>query len=180
VAVTADHGEQFLEHHALGHGGQLLYNEVLHIPFILSMPDGGAARTIAAPVGTIDVAPTLLAAAGIEPPAAFQGRSALDAGPEERDVVVEDWRTLKLITSRWSYLHGTDGKRRELYDLTADPGERLNLAGARAATAAELQTRLLATLKTRLNHDYVVSRPIAKSRLSEAVRDRLRKLGYLD
>jgi arylsulfatase A-like enzyme len=181
VVVTADHGEQFLEHDRLVHGGDALYNEVLHVPFILFAPGHGPGRVITAPVSSLDIAPTLLDAMGVAAPAAFQGRDAVHADTDPRAVIAEGLRSLKLITSEWSYLYGATGGREELYDLRGDPGERTNLATARAETSAALRERLLAAMETSLHHDYVVSRPeVATSRMSRALQERLRALGYLE
>ena len=179
VVVTADHGEQFLEHGTLVHAGDALYNEVLHIPFILFTPRAAARGVVATPVSSIDIGPTLLDVMGIASPPAFQGRSALHADVDGRAVVAEGVQSLKLITSEWSYLYGAKDIREELYDLRADPGERHNLAAARAETSAALRARLLATMEASLRHDYVVSRPeTATAPMSQALQERLRALGY--
>jgi arylsulfatase A-like enzyme len=41
VLVTADHGEEFFEHGNWGHG-QSVYNELIRVPLVLRLPDGGA------------------------------------------------------------------------------------------------------------------------------------------
>ena len=43
VLVTADHGEAFFEHGVQGHNSTL-YDEMLHVPFILRLPEGGRCR----------------------------------------------------------------------------------------------------------------------------------------
>jgi arylsulfatase len=179
VVVTADHGERFLEHGALVHGGDALYDEVLHIPFLLFAP-GLAPRVIAAPVSELDIAPTVLEALGIASPPAFQGRSVLRGGGDGRAVIAEGRRSLKLITPEWSYLYGEDGAREGLYDRRADPGERHNLAATHPETAAALRVRLLAAMEASSQHDYVRGRPeVATLPMSEALRERLRAIGYL-
>ena len=42
VLVTADHGEEFFEHGNWGHG-QSVYNELIRVPLVLRLPDGGGA-----------------------------------------------------------------------------------------------------------------------------------------
>jgi arylsulfatase len=181
VVVTADHGERFLEHSALVHGGDALYNEVLHIPFILFAP-GHAPRVIAAPVSSLDIAPTILDALGIASPPAFQGRSVLRANGDGRAVIAEGTAgSLKLITEEWSYLYGANGAREELYELRGDPSERHNLVPADPETAAALRARLLAAMEASSQHEYVRARPeVATSPMSEALREQLRAIGYLE
>lgn len=63
VIVTADHGEEFLEHGWLGHVRNL-HTELVRVPLLLHMPvsvgvDQGG-RSIADPVGQVDLVPTVL------------------------------------------------------------------------------------------------------------------------
>jgi len=74
ILLTADHGEAFGEdgyYFAHGHSVGL---EQIRVPLLWRAPGSGATGVIRTPVSTLDVAPTLLAAAGLEAPAAFQGR----------------------------------------------------------------------------------------------------------
>ncbi|UCH35688.1 MAG: sulfatase [Armatimonadota bacterium] len=66
VVVLADHGEAWREHGTLGHSHDL-NTETVHIPLILGT-SGVAPGIVSRIVGTADVAPTLLALAGIEAP----------------------------------------------------------------------------------------------------------------
>jgi arylsulfatase A-like enzyme len=84
IVLTSDHGEEFLDHGALGHGHSL-YNELLHVPLILRSPASrggqrGARRSDLAAL--IDVVPTIQSALGARWPAASsRGRVLLDAPP---------------------------------------------------------------------------------------------------
>ena len=73
IAVTADHGEEFLDHGRLLHG-HTLFDELLHVPLVLRGPALPAGLRVAEQVATIDVAATLLAAAGL-PSADLDARS---------------------------------------------------------------------------------------------------------
>ncbi len=74
VIITADHGEELAEHGGLLHRG-LLYEELVHVPLIIwkSGSHGGAVDERL--VSTIDITPTILAAAGVAAPAEMDGRS---------------------------------------------------------------------------------------------------------
>ncbi|MCP4592697.1 MAG: sulfatase [bacterium] len=76
VMITADHGEEFLDHGGFEHG-HTLYDELLRVPLIMCYPPRLPRGTVVAPVGQIDVAPTLCALAGIDPEPSFAGRSLL-------------------------------------------------------------------------------------------------------
>lgn len=75
VVVTADHGEEFLEHGFVEHAWTL-YQEVLHVPLIVWRPGFVPPGRHAGWVSTVDIAPTLLALLGVA-----QGREAFDGVP---------------------------------------------------------------------------------------------------
>jgi len=67
VIVTSDHGEEFRDHGSFGHGHSL-YEETVRVPLVVRAPGAGArvaggGRDAAA---TIDIAPTIVAWAGID------------------------------------------------------------------------------------------------------------------
>src|SRR6476646_2559138 len=74
VIVTSDHGE-FLGEHQLIFKGPFGYDSLLRVPLLVRGPGVDAGRVVTDPVGTIDLAPTILAAAGLEPPGWMEGRS---------------------------------------------------------------------------------------------------------
>lgn len=59
VLITADHGEEFLEHNYVEHGWTL-YNESLHIPLILWAPGIITPKRFTSLVSTVDILPTVL------------------------------------------------------------------------------------------------------------------------
>jgi arylsulfatase A-like enzyme len=146
VAVTADHGEAFLEHGRTMHGADL-YPEVLHVPLLFHAP-GRLPRgaRVAARVGTPDVASTLLALVGAAPPPTFAGRALLpmDASLADgvvissvgRNDVIPDRELVAITSGRHLYVRERDTGRAELYDLAADPGARRDLGAATPEAAA--------------------------------------------
>jgi arylsulfatase A-like enzyme len=79
VLLTADHGEELLDHGGWKHG-QTLYEEQIHVPLIWRW-DGHirAGRRLAGTVRLLDLAPTLAAAAGAAPDPRWQGMDLLPA-----------------------------------------------------------------------------------------------------
>ncbi|MEV0628565.1 sulfatase-like hydrolase/transferase [Nonomuraea wenchangensis] len=162
VAYTSDHGNHFKTRNA--EYKRSCHDASLRVPLALRGPgfDGGGA--IARPVSTLDLPPTLLAAAGLPVPEEMQGRSFLpllrDARadwPEEVFFQVSESEVGRGIrTSRWKYYAVAEdadpwhdpaaGRYREqaLYDLESDPYELVNLAGhpSHAGVAAGLRERL--------------------------------------
>ncbi|HLX10130.1 MAG TPA: sulfatase [Thermoanaerobaculia bacterium] len=79
VVLTADHGEELLDHGGWKHG-QSLYDEQIHVPLIWRW-DGRipAGRRLAGTVRLVDVAPTVAAAAGAAPDPGCEGFDLLPA-----------------------------------------------------------------------------------------------------
>jgi arylsulfatase A-like enzyme len=64
VIVVADHGEEFWDHGGFEHGHSH-HRELLRVPLVLRRPRGAAGRVREERVRQIDIAPTVLAFAGI-------------------------------------------------------------------------------------------------------------------
>src|SRR5207253_3039064 len=87
VVLTADHGEEFHEHGGWWHG-TTLYDEQIHVPLIVKPPGahgpgpaGGAGRVLDELATSLDIAPTILAAAGLKVPKTLPGHALpLDGG----------------------------------------------------------------------------------------------------
>ena len=82
MIVAGDHGEGLGEHGEHTHG-MLLYDSTLRVPLVIVAPGRGA-EIHDEPASLVDVAPTILAAAGVRRPATMMGRDLLkDVGPGE-------------------------------------------------------------------------------------------------
>ena len=134
--VVGDHGEAFREHPANIAHALYLYEENVRVPFIITAP--GA---LAAPAGgqrlpqlasLLDLAPTTLALVGARAPSQYEGQSLLDARPRPARFSTEQGRRWAgLRDGRWKLIVDEESGRAQLYDLETDPGERVDLAGAR-------------------------------------------------
>ena len=63
----------------------LLYREELHVPLLVKLPrERRAGERVDAPVGLVDVAPTVLDLTGTGTPDGLSGRSLLSSGPVRR------------------------------------------------------------------------------------------------
>ncbi|MBI4454878.1 MAG: sulfatase [Acidobacteria bacterium] len=79
VVLTADHGEELLEHGFVGHASTSLsaklFEEVTHIPLIFRLPGQVKGRRISGLVQQIDIAPTILDLLEFPVPGTMQGAS---------------------------------------------------------------------------------------------------------
>ena len=66
LVLTSGHGYELLEHGDLG-SGFTLHEEVVRVPLLMRLPNG-ADSTVATPVSTVRLVPTLIALAGAQPP----------------------------------------------------------------------------------------------------------------
>lgn len=150
TSIIADHGEEFWDHGAYEHNHSL-YNELVHVMFWMLPPGGwgGGPHRSTAPVGLIDVVPTLLDFAGVaaEKWPVMDGRSlrplldgaqkdqaaALEAALHDRPMELghlmferERWG---VVHQGWKYILHTTSGREEVYDLNNDPKEQTDLVG---------------------------------------------------
>ncbi|MDD5305814.1 MAG: sulfatase [Deltaproteobacteria bacterium] len=185
IVYVADHGEEFLEHGDFGHrAGTHLYQELLHIPMVIVLPDRtGAGKVVDTAVSLVDVMPTLLDLAGTPIPASLSGRSlaplirggALAPRPLFSEVVRYDSTARAIVEYPWKYIWNFTSKTGELYNLTADPAEKNDLSGFEAQRAADMRARLLAWAQS--------ARPRWRVGPSTALApdeiERLKAMGYL-
>lgn len=130
VILLSDHGEEFGQHGKFRH--QQVYGEVLHVPLIVRHPERGRGRRVEEAVSLIDLAPTVLALAGLPTSVQFQGRSLaghLDATGPRRPIFAEYRKQRALIDGGWKLVERR-GRKAELYDLAADPEEQHNVSRA--------------------------------------------------
>ncbi len=179
VLITADHGEEFGDHGGLLHRGTL-FEELVRVPFIVwgrRVPAGLVDPTL---VSTVDIAPTLLAAAGVEPPPIMEGRNVLapSATPWAEQRIFAQYRDAiySVRTPRFKLITTAKG-RRMLFDLVRDPGEHRNLVDRQPELSAALASELDAWRGARPRPDGTAS---STTDLDPATEDRLRALGYLD
>lgn len=161
VVLFSDHAEAFGEHRFYFHG-QALYEEVLRVPLILSVP-GVAPRQSEAPVGLIDIGPTLLELAGLSPPAQMQGRSLLPLaagkagrGPRSLGAVLLAYPAWPkgqraMISERYKVIRRVHENRWEVYDLERDPREKRNLMQHEPAVGKRLRERFVQFSERELN-----------------------------
>jgi arylsulfatase A-like enzyme len=74
IVFTSDHGEEFGEHGVVGWHSHTLYDELLRVPLVIRFPHGrGKGLTVDAQVRLLDLAPTIVAVAGLDAPPSFEG-----------------------------------------------------------------------------------------------------------
>ena len=159
VFYTSDHGGM-VGAHGLCDKGPHLYDEQCRVPLVARVPGAPEARRSDGCVYNIDLMPTVLELAGAELPDDLDAASLLPIIRGDRDAVRPPVAyiefhghqcpyTQRLVqTPATKYVFNAP-EQDELYDLTTDPGELVNLAGdpAHAERLAELRRLLLEHLE---------------------------------
>jgi len=142
VVFTADHGD-YMGDHQLLLKGPIHYRSITQVPFIWRDPKGPAAKRSNAFAGTIDLAPTILARAGVQGFNGIQGKDLLPliaggAAPYGDFLIEEEGQRLgvglptrarvrSLLTGRHRLTLYDGVEWGELYDRENDPDESFNL-----------------------------------------------------
>jgi arylsulfatase A-like enzyme len=155
VVFTSDHGD-FMGDHQLMLKGPIHYEALIRVPLVVRGPGFAPGAVVADPVGTIDVAPTVLTACGLPPPAGMEGRPLGAEGRgwalTEDDIIRGALAFRTLTTGRHRLTRNEhDPEDGELYDLVDDPGELVN----RWSDPGQRRVRddLLALLDDVMRHD---------------------------
>ncbi|MBM4014286.1 MAG: tetratricopeptide repeat protein, partial [Planctomycetes bacterium] len=166
IVVCGDHGEGLGIQLEATHS-YLVEEGTLRIPLFVRPPDGGLRGRLAAPASAADVAPTLLAAAGLLPAGPMHGRDLVAAfAAEQADAAAADaladrtiwfethagfhtwgWRKLEgVVAGRFKYVRNVREELFEISDPRAPELERTNLARARPDVTKALAARMEALL----------------------------------
>jgi arylsulfatase A-like enzyme len=201
LVLISDHGQALGEHGFVDHGVTVpLFDELVHVPFLVWGPGiVPAQRTSSFSVSLADVAPSLLASAGIAIPPNMQGTNLwpLWSGSNTENTTHAAPRGVTHHKRYWSLRSASRklivGLRKGrdpdifLFDLAADPLERINLASSRPEEVLVLRGQLEARLrelgiKEMISTDKLDSNDHIDTIVleDEKLRDRLRALGYLE
>lgn len=190
VLVTSDHGEAFWEHGRFTHGNSY-FDEVLRIALVITGPRNAVKPAqISEPVSNIDIFPTILHLASVEPPQGTPGKSLLryatdsSRAPEPGFIFSEnasskDIHSTACLCQNRKYVHepGVPNNPHLLYDLSRDPEEKRNLA-AEGVLYSDLQKRMLEHLQENKNRRSRLS--VKSVEPDDETKERLRALGYVD
>ena len=153
VVFAGDHGEGLGEHGENGHG-IFVYDETLKVPLIFSYPKLIAEdRVVKEQVRLIDIMPTILDLVNIKKNKEIQGQSLAgilkgEEKPEDRTAfsatryaqIHFNWSEMQSWRTRdWKYIKSTEP---ELYNISKDPGEMVNLIDKRKDIAQSMEKDL--------------------------------------
>lgn len=142
LVVVSDHGESLGEHGVFFDHGDDLFDPSLQVPWLVRGPGIAPGTVVSAQVSTVDLAPTVLALAGVADPFPRDGHSrapellggpgvdgdvfATTLGARHRDPPLD--HALRRVDAKCYARHGTAPV---LYDLIADPSESTDATSTR-------------------------------------------------
>jgi hypothetical protein len=163
ILFLSDHGEEFFEHEAFGHG-HALFDEVIKVPLIVSLPgrlpEGGR---ISRQVRLVDVMPTVFDLLDIDVESRCEGVSLAPLLEGSGDVEMRQDVLLppqvafsegllrgperKSITSYpWKLIYYLDTQEHRLFNLDEDPDEKTDRMPGRPEQFPPLRDIMVSTL----------------------------------
>jgi len=181
LMVTADHGEELLEHDGWDHGRNL-YDHQTRVPWIVRLPGGASAGTRVSEVCSLtDVMPTALSFLGLDGVRGLHGRDRSDlsraADPFAFSIAEGvKWRpqVFSLRTKDYKLVADLERTRYRLFHLRTDPREQNDVSAREPETVRLLLEELHAHIK-RAGEDALSPEQVE---ISEELQERLDDLGY--
>ena len=192
----SDHGESMGEHGYWGHGKNVHWPNA-SIPMILAGPGIPAGQGVRAPVGVIDVLPTVLQLLEIDAPDGVQGRSLapVDSQTESevhpryviggrhtalteksrRNAPYENPRQISMEVGGAKVLHDFSKRRTVYFDLTADPREERPLTKPPVDLVPPLGRQLVNWYRELPKYEAKSSTVLTEDDIRQ-----LKSLGYID
>nr|XP_033773269.1 arylsulfatase K isoform X1 [Geotrypetes seraphini] len=160
VVFTSDHGELAMEHRQFYK--MSMYEGSSHVPLIIMGPGIPSGQQVPHIVSLVDLYPTVFDIAGIPVPYNLSGFSLIPLLNKEAEDEVSSYKlhpnwafsefhgcnvnasTYMLRTDKWKYIAYADGSSvpPQLFDLSADPDELINVATNFPRVAHCLDTKL--------------------------------------
>lgn len=159
IIFTSDHGDCLNDH---GHSQKWnMFEQSVHVPAVICWPGQiSPGQTIPDLVSLMDIGPTILQMAGAPVPEWMEARTLSDllfdteTDPRDRvfaehsdDAILTETRFMTMIREdRWKLVHFVDCEEGQLFDLEADPKERINLWNDQGH--ADIRQRLIGEILT--------------------------------
>ncbi|MEP3639025.1 MAG: sulfatase-like hydrolase/transferase [Paracoccaceae bacterium] len=140
IIFTSDHGDCLNDH---GHSQKWnMYEQSVHVPAVVCWPGViEAGKQLPQLVSLFDFGPTILEAAGVSIPDWMEARTLSDVlfdtsdEPRERvfaehsdDAILTETKFMTMVRKgNWKLVHFVDNELGQLFDLSADPDELVNL-----------------------------------------------------
>jgi len=187
IIFTSDHGEEFVERGWLGHS-TTLYNEQTAVPIMIKPADKEhlhLRKLEETPVSNIDLLPTLITMANLKRMPRLTGKDLFRTDPYDHTFFGEvsqkefgsDIELVSVVWNNWKMIKDLKNNLFELYNISGDREEKLNLSGSDPVISAKLKLKLQRWLKKVREPG-----PAGKKRssLTDSEKEKLKTLGYIN
>lgn len=153
IIVTSEQGNEFMEHGQIFQRSEFLYDELIHVPLIMSWPSQPQGERIADQVRHIDLLPTLMEVYGQQKSRQATGISLMPmmtSAPPDTTLPVfsQSYEFLALRTPGHKLMHDLESGDSYCFDLVADPNEETNCMGSETCAPCDsLMPRLMDFLR---------------------------------
>ncbi|RMF93968.1 MAG: hypothetical protein D6734_08880 [Candidatus Schekmanbacteria bacterium] len=190
IIFTSDHGEEFWEHNGFEHG-HTLYNELIHIPLMIKLPDERITKRIKSSITLSSLFSTILDLCNIN----YQKNLCIEAplplnGNEEDKYNAEifssgnlyDEPKESLIRRGYKLIISEKTGIKELYDIIDDPREKFSLTTSYPQKVAELEKLIQKHLaKASIIHKKIEFGEMPSTAEIDAdTKKQLKALGYME
>ena len=162
--LLGDHGEGFGEHYNLKQHDNTIYEEGLHIPFLIHDPLRPASRSIETPISELDVLPTVADLLGYRiAGGSYPGTSIFSASENHtlRASCYHEQMCLASMKNGEKYIYSYGNRGEEYYDLSEDPKEQHNLIEDQSEKKIDELRKELLLWEARVESSYKQMRPEA-------------------
>lgn len=182
IIFTSDHGEEFGEHGIWATHSHTLFNDQLHVPLLIKLPESMyASRKVDHLVMGIDILPTVMDLLSEKMSKDFEGSSLvplMKGIPPKKLVFAISQRDMQktyvsaywsVMTRKWKLYNA------KLFNLLSDPDELKDVSKSHEDLKTSLQKYALKYIR-RKDEKF----PVKKVVLDNELREKLKSLGYLD
>lgn len=194
--ITADHGEEFMDHGDVSHLPKL-YDELIRVPLIIDDPKRSSSEWVEELVSLVDLPVSILRTFDIEPPTSYRGKPIqdiiTDAQASGRNhvfgEVCHEWgdgvetgkfdREKMIITCRTrehKYILDNQAGTEEFYNVREDPEESEEGIGV----PAEIKDSLRKAVSDHLIELHQAGNEPSSRDVPDDVENRMRDLGYVE
>lgn len=193
--LTADHGEEFLDHGGVSHTPKL-YDELIHVPLIIDTPDNIEYVVEEQIVSLIDLPSTILRSFNLEQPQSYRGyplQNLINKGEIRREYIIaevcHEWgegveagefdKEKMIITTRsddYKYIKDNQKGVEEFYNIAEDPGEQFENENIPESEKENLRMKV----NEHLSDLHEATSNQSSKQTPDNVQDRMRDLGYIE
>ena len=200
IVFVSDHGEEFTDHGKSGHG-HTLYNELIHVPFLIKMPGQSQPVKVTENVSVVDIYPTIVELCdlsvddkswdgqslkdffeptGIEPKVAPMISAFTLKSADSQSIIFNGYKLISNVVAGKDELYWLDEDPKELHDIAQEQPEKVEQLKTMLADAFASANTKRAQLGLSPIGDKSTASKDANDAMTQEQQEALEALGYLE